>query len=183
MTKHVHHHAVSAECGHVHEAHAGPGAHTCAHATAQAQRASYAAERAEAECRRLGIRLTPIRRKVLDILNSTHRPLGAYDIAEILGRDGDRRVAAITVYRALDFLLEHGFAHRLESRNAFIACPHEHGDDDLVVFLMCESCGGVDEAHAYEVKTALDGLARASGFVPRLRVIEIAGTCDHCKPA
>ena len=79
---------------------------------------------AEAICRAHGARLTPIRRKVLEALYATHKPLGAYDLAEILGPKG-RRLAPITVYRALDFLMEQGLVHRLASQNAYIACPEQ----------------------------------------------------------
>ena len=56
------------------------------------------------------------------------------------------RPAPITVYRALDFLRDNGLVHRIESRNAFVACVNNHGGDDLVVFLICERCGAVGEA-------------------------------------
>ena len=117
---------------------------TCAHATQQAQRAGKALAQAEATCRAHGARLTPIRRKVLEALYATHKPLGAYDLAEILGPEG-RRLAPITVYRALDFLIEQGLAHRLASQNAYIALPNEPRGQGTVAFLICENCGGVDE--------------------------------------
>src|SRR5690606_40431507 len=82
-----------------------------------------ALDAAEAACRERGQRLTPIRRAVLEALYATHRPLGAYDLAEALTRQDERRVAPITIYRALDFLLEQGFVHKLETKNAFVACP------------------------------------------------------------
>src|SRR3954471_10221515 len=97
----------------------------CAHATHQAERAGKALAQAEAICRAHGARLTPIRRKVLEALYATHKPMGAYDLAEILGPRG-RRLAPITVYRALDFLIEQGFVHRLASQNAYIASPNAH---------------------------------------------------------
>ena len=153
----------------------------CAHAAHQSERAEDALASAEAACRAKGARLTPMRREVLEALYATHRPLGAYDIAEVLaGKDG-RRLAPITIYRALDFLLEQGLAHRLATRNAFIACPHGHGAGDLVAFLICESCGGVDEMSSSGVSGAIADLLADEGFEPQLQVLEISGRCAHCR--
>ncbi len=145
--------------------------------------AGAALENAASACLARGARLTPIRRRVLETLLGTHKPLGAYEIAGALGGENGRYVAPITIYRALDFLMEQGFAHRLESRNAFVACPHAHGEEDLIVFLICETCGGVDETSPTAVRKALDAVAREAGFAPRARVIEVAGTCSHCRTA
>src|SRR5436190_17656629 len=95
---------------------------------------------AEARCLERGQRLTSIRRKVLAVLLGSHKPLGAYEIIERLEPKGPRP-APITVYRALEFLRENGLVHRIESRNAFIACVHSHAAGELVVFLICEHCG------------------------------------------
>ncbi len=152
----------------------------CAHATAKAVDAQGALDRAEAACRARGARLTPIRRDVLAALYATHRPLGAYDLVEALRREGERALAPISIYRALDFLMEQGLAHRLASRNAFVACPHGHGPADLVAFLICEACGGVDELSSEPLSTALAGLLARERFAPRTQVLEIAGRCSHC---
>jgi Fur family transcriptional regulator, zinc uptake regulator len=153
----------------------------CAHAAHQSERARDALTSAEASCRARGARLTPMRRGVLETLYATHRPLGAYDIIEVLaGRDG-RRLAPITIYRALDFLLEQGLAHRLASRNAFIACPHDHAADDLVAFLICEACGGVDEMTSPGVADAVADLLATERFDPQRQVLEISGRCAHCR--
>lgn len=140
-------------------------------------------ERAEALCAARGARLTDIRRKVLAALAADHAPAGAYDVIERLAEEGGRPPAPITVYRALDFLLAQGLAHRIESRNAYVACSHDHGDgeSDPTVFLICERCGAVGEASAREFTRALDQLARASGFRPRAPVIEVSGECAHCR--
>ena len=99
-------------------------------------------------------RLTPIRRKVLAALLGSHKPLGAYEIIDRLAPKGPRP-APITAYRALEFLRENGLVHRIESRNAFIACVHNHAAADLVVFLICERCGAVGEASSAEVTATL----------------------------
>jgi Fur family transcriptional regulator, zinc uptake regulator len=134
---------------------------------------------AEAQCLERGRRLTPIRRQVLAVLLGSHQPLGAYDIMERLAPRGPRP-APITVYRALEFLLENGLVHRIESRNAFIACVHNHASAEPVVFLICERCGMVGEAASAEVANTLRSAARAAGFTPKSPVIEIAGVCAHC---
>ena len=154
---------------------------TCAHAAHQSERADAALARADTACRSRGARLTPIRRKVLEALYATHRPVGAYDIADTLSLPGSRRLAPITIYRALDFLIEQGLVHRLASRNAFIACPHGHDPDELVAFLICEGCGGVDELSSKGVSSAVSGLLHAQGFEPQLQLLEIAGRCAHCR--
>ncbi|MGD9924701.1 MAG: transcriptional repressor, partial [Pseudorhodoplanes sp.] len=100
---------------------------------------------AEALCDQRAQKLTPTRRQVLEVLLENHKPLGAYEIIDRAARHGTRH-APITVYRALDFLIENGLAHRIESRNAYIACVHGHDPSDLVVFLICERCGEVGEA-------------------------------------
>src|SRR3954467_15738473 len=137
---------------------------------------------AEALCAQRGQRLTPIRRKVLAALLVTHKPLGAYEIIERLALTGPR-LAPITTYRALEFLRENGLVHRIESRNAFIACVHTHAAGDLVVFLICERCGAVGEAASLEVAATLKSAARAAGFTPKLPVIEVSGVCTHCRDA
>jgi Fur family zinc uptake transcriptional regulator len=153
----------------------------CAHAAHQSDRAGAALASAEAACRAKGARLTPMRREVLEALYATHRPMGAYDIADVLAPKGGRRLAPITIYRALDFLMEHGLAHRLESRNAFVACPHGHDAGDLVAFLICEACGGVDEMSSSRVAGAVADLLAKERFEPQLQVLEISGRCAHCR--
>ncbi len=135
---------------------------------------------AEARCIERGQRLTPIRKDVLAALLGSHQPLGAYEIMERVAPKGPRP-APITVYRALDFLRENGLVHRIESRNAFVACVHTHQDGDLVVFLICERCGAVGEASSAQVAATLKSAARAAGFTPKSPVIEITGVCTHCR--
>ena len=123
---------------------------------------SAAIAHAEMLCAARAQRLTPMRRHVLEALLGSHRPLGAYEIIERLARHG--RPAPITVYRALDFLRDNGLVHRIASRNAFVACVHNHAVGALVVFLICERCGAVGEASSSEVTATLTSAARAAGF-------------------
>ncbi|MDJ1157484.1 transcriptional repressor [Chelatococcus sp. SYSU_G07232] len=174
--------ASSEQPGHADRDHAHDAHGSCAHAATRAAEAPDAIAAVAEVCRERGIRLTPIRRHVLEALYATHRPLGAYDLAELLAEKDERRVAPITVYRALEFLLGHGFVHKLETKNAFVACPHGHAPGELVVFLICESCGGVDEACSPEVGGALTQVLDKARFAPRTQVVEIAGLCAHCRP-
>ncbi|MDI3469296.1 MAG: Zinc uptake regulation protein Zur [Pseudolabrys sp.] len=137
---------------------------------------------AETICAERGQRLTPIRRRVLEALVASHKPLGAYDLIERLATRGER-LPPITIYRALDFLRDNGLAHRIESRNAFVACGHEHGGGDPVVFLICEKCGAVGEAASAAITETLKTASRAAGFTPKTPVIEITGICGHCRAA
>jgi Fur family zinc uptake transcriptional regulator len=141
--------------------------------------ATVAIAHAEELCAARAQRLTPMRRHVLQALLASHRPLGAYEIIERLADPG--RPAPITIYRALDFLRDNGLAHRIESRNAFVACVHNHADDDIVVFFICERCDAVGEAPGGAVAEALKASSRAAGFAPKSPVIEIAGICTHCR--
>ena len=136
---------------------------------------------AELICVERGERLTPIRRQVLEVLLSNHKPLGAYEIIERAGKSP--RPAPITVYRALNFLREQGLVHRIESRNAFVACVNNHASEDLVVFLICDRCGDVGEAPSAAVADQLKAAARAAGFTPKAPVIEISGICANCRAA
>ena len=137
---------------------------------------------AEKVCARRTQKFTPIRRQVLQALLSSHRPLGAYELVDELAKSISRP-APITVYRALDFLMDNGLVHRIESRNAYLACAHDHDAAAMVAFLICDGCGSVGEIPAAPVAQGLNAAARASGFAPKLSVVEITGTCAHCQKA
>jgi len=119
-----------------------------------------------------------MRRKVLEVLAASHKPLGAYEIIEQTGRP---RPAPITVYRALDFLMGQGLVHRIASRNAFLACVNNHSSEALVAFLICENCGAVGEAAGAAIGQVLGTAARQAGFTPKMSVVEISGLCGHCR--
>ena len=153
----------------------------CAHEAAHAARAPEALAAAEAHCAAEGLKLTPIRRAVLEALYSTHRPMSAYETIDALAGSSGKREAPVTIYRAFDFLLAAGLAHKLESRNAYITCPFHHTSHEPVMFLICERCGGVDETTSEPLTRALSGLVQDQGFTPRAQVIEIQGLCAHCQ--
>jgi Fur family zinc uptake transcriptional regulator len=135
---------------------------------------------AEDLCRKGGVKLTAGRRRILEILAAEGRPLGAYDLIEKVAEGTAKRPAPISIYRALDFLLENGLIHRLASRNAYLACGHGHALQEPVVFLICDVCGGVVEATSEALSRDLGLLAETAKFAPRVQVMEIAGHCRLC---
>lgn len=125
-----------------------------------------------------GARLTPTRARVLDIVAESHKPIGAYDILERLSRERGR-AAPPTVYRALAFLVEQGFVHRIDSLNAFIACFDAERSHDAG-FLICEGCQTVEEIADPTLGAAMKGSVAARGFKARRAVMEISGLCAAC---
>ncbi|MEN3973622.1 transcriptional repressor [Emcibacter sp. SYSU 3D8] len=138
-----------------------------------------ALETAESLCVERGARLTPLRRRVLELVWSSHRPVGAYDILGKLG-DGARKPAPPTVYRALDFLIENGLVHRIESMNAYLGCIHPK-EFHTGQFLICRECGNVTEMDDDEVRQTLRRKAAAKGFDARSQTVELVGFCANCK--
>ena len=128
-----------------------------------------------------GLRLTPIRARVLRLIAEGGRPLKAYDLLDKV-REGEGAGAAAppTVYRALDFLLANGFIHKLESVNAFVACHHPSTAQHSVPFLICDRCHSAVELEDKQVVAALDERARALGFVPQAQTLEVHGLCARC---
>lgn len=133
----------------------------------------------EAQCAAERLHLTPVRRRVLELLLREHQALGAYDILDVLRTEGLGSQPPVA-YRALDFLVKHGFAHKIEKLNAFVACTHP-GEDHAPAFLICRDCNGVAEAQ--EAKVALDDSARRSGFAIESATIEFEGLCPKCQGA
>ncbi|MFM9942245.1 MAG: Fur family transcriptional regulator [Hyphomicrobiaceae bacterium] len=128
-----------------------------------------------------GIRLTPLRRQVLEEIAGSHTAVGAYDILDRLARKGAKRLAPISVYRALDSLVEAGVVHRLESRNAFFACHVAHASDRRQIVLACEQCGVVAEVAGDSVFAGLATAAVTAGFTVSRPLIEVLGTCQSCQ--
>lgn len=134
--------------------------------------------RAERHAAGRGARLTPVRRRTLEILLEAHRALGAYEVLERLAAEGYGHQPPVA-YRALDFLVEHGLAHRVRRLNAFAACMHP-GDDHAPAFLICRGCSRVAEAPAEAARAALDAAAGALGFRIERSTIEALGLCPGC---
>ncbi len=125
-----------------------------------------------------GLRLTPIRLRVLEILAESHRPLGAYDVLERLAEEGHPRQPPIA-YRALDFLCANGLAHRINRLNAFTAC-RAPGRAHVPSFLICRICGRAAEAEAAAVEKAVARMAGDEGFRPDPVGVEALGLCPLC---
>lgn len=140
-----------------------------------------ALEAAEAVCRERGLRLTALRRRVLRLVWSSHKPVGAYDILESLGRDG-KRAAPPTVYRALEFLIEANLVHRLDSLNAFIGCP-DPSSPHSGQFLICRQCRTVAEMGDAEINSLVAEKAGDLGFSAVHQTLEIQGLCRRCRDA
>lgn len=141
-------------------------------------------KRAEAAFERKGKRLTGLRQKVLEEIAASHHAVGAYEVLDRLARKEGTRMAPISVYRAIDALVETGLVHRLESRNAFFACTTQHDPVRQQLVLACKQCGTVAEVEAEPVFAAIDRAAVAIAFERGQTLVEVLGTCRHCsKPA
>jgi Fur family zinc uptake transcriptional regulator len=140
--------------------------------------AAWAAQ-VESACQKRGVQLTPLRRRVLDILSGSAAPLGAYAILEEMSRREGKQVAPPTVYRTLDFFLEHGFVHKIESLNAYAPCEHlDHSHHGML--LICEACGRSEEVEDARVIAAIGAIAKSAGFAPRRVMTEAQGLCGRC---
>lgn len=129
-------------------------------------------------CLANGTRLTALRRRVLELVWSSHQPIGAYALLDALRKE-EMASAPPTVYRALDFLLENGLVHRIESLNAFVGCAHP-GDSHRGLFFICKSCRNAVEIDDARVARALAGAAQDRGFAVQHATVEVTGTCPNC---
>ncbi|PRY79662.1 Fur family zinc uptake transcriptional regulator [Yoonia maritima] len=136
-----------------------------------------ALETAERQCKENKAQLTPVRRRVLEILLESHAAMGAYDVLARLDAEGLGSKPPVA-YRALGFLVDQGFVHRIERLNAFIACTHPGASHDPA-FMICRECGLVAEAQAANL--ALQQAAADSGFLLEQTVIEAEGLCPACQ--
>ena len=129
-------------------------------------------------CAERSLRLTPLRERVLRLVARAERPVKAYDLMELV-KGGKGAAAPPTVYRTLDFLLENGFIHKLESINAFVAC-HQPRKPHSVPFLICNSCGLAVEMEDERATRILSEQALALGFRPQAQTLEVHGRCAQC---
>lgn len=143
------------------------------------------ADSALAEAERLvkarGARLTPVRRRTLEILLESHRAMGAYDVLDRLAAEGYGRQPPVA-YRALEFLVDQGLAHRVQLLNAFAACM-DPAHDHQPAFLICRSCNRIAEAPAETVRTALQAAVAETGFAVERLSVEATGLCPACQEA
>ncbi|RXR05392.1 transcriptional repressor [Pseudoxanthomonas composti] len=164
MSKHVHAHAEACTDPH--------------HHVDSAEAFVRAVERA---CTERGLRLTPIRLRVLQLIADAGKPVKAYDLLDMVRQSkGAGADAPPTVYRALDFLMANGFVHKLESVNAFVACHHPNSAAHSVPFLICDQCHSAVELEDREVVDQLEARAKALGFKPQAQTLEVHGLCARC---
>jgi len=140
-----------------------------------------ALSRAQLICKTRGARLTPVRRRVLELILSSDQPAGAYALLDELQR-GRGRLGPPTVYRALEFLLVHKLIHKVETSSAFIACgdiehPHESQ------FMICDDCGATEELRDEEIVQSLRRLGERRGFAVERQIVEARGLCPACRAA
>lgn len=159
MAKHAHAHECTDPGHHVHDAAAFVRA-------------------VEQACEQRGLRLTPLRAQALALVAAAGKPVKAYDLLDRM-KEGSGSVAPPTVYRALDFLLEQGFIHRLASINAFVSCHHPQVRHS-VPFLICDTCQNATELEDERITALLDTQARELGFIPSAQTLEVHGICAAC---
>lgn len=135
--------------------------------------------RVDEKCSETGLQFTPVRRRVLEILLEEHRALGAYDILDKLRKEGLGSQPPVA-YRALDFLVSNGFAHKIENLNAFIAC-NRPGDEHAPAFLICLKCDSVAETHTELTKGQIGRVAKDASFQIDRIVVEVEGVCPQCQ--
>ena len=131
-------------------------------------------------CAARDTRFTPLRRQVLELVWGGHNPVTAYELLDMLSKTGKKRVAPPTVYRALDFLIEEGFVHRLESLNAFVGCPDPESQHQGH-FLICRDCRTVNEISDKKLAGQIAAAAKAQGYTCENSMLEIMGRCADCQ--
>ena len=141
---------------------------------------SHALLTAETLCEQAGLRLTALRKRVLELVWTSHKPLGAYDILAVLSETDGRRAAPPTVYRALEFLLEHGLVHRIASLNAFVGCSHPE-QPHQGQFLICRTCHTSIELEQSSIGAAIISSAASVGFSVEGQTVEVVGLCASCQ--
>ncbi|MDP5136913.1 transcriptional repressor [Rheinheimera baltica] len=135
--------------------------------------------RARAICDQNGARFTAIREKVFRLLANLSGGIGAYELLEQL-KQTEPGAKPATVYRALEFLTEQGFIHKIESSNAFLLC-HHFGQHHPAQLLICDKCGNVTELHSDLLQEEFNRQAVAQGFIIQHQTIEAHGLCKDCK--
>ncbi len=138
-----------------------------------------ALHQAEIICEHRGVRLTKLRKRVLEILWQRNIPIGAYDILDVLKKER-AGAAPPTVYRVLEFLVENGLVHRIERLNAYLGCRRP-AERHTAQFLLCRGCGAVAEMSDKGIDEAIDDAARGMGFELSNSTIELEGLCPRCR--
>jgi len=135
-------------------------------------------QQAEQYCQENSLNFTPVRRKVLEILLQKNTAVGAYEILDLLREAGFKNQPPVA-YRALDFLVQNGFAHKIEHLNSFIGCTHPEKDHSPA-FMICRNCDSVSEEEALTRNFSVSQIASKAGFTVEKAVIEARGLCHSC---
>ena len=133
-------------------------------------------------CEGRGVRMTALRRRILELLWASGRPTGAYELIEAVTRRDSRPVGPPTVYRALEFLMAQGLVSRIESLNAYVPCVHPERDHDCLFFI-CRDCRTSVEFENPRIAALLAEDAAGLGFVATRRTVEVEGRCARCTEA
>ena len=148
--------------------------------TAEAKLTSGQRQLVETKCAEAGARLTPARLAAYAELLNSDTPLSAYELIAKLEKKEWRKIAPLIVYRHLDFLMQVGLVHKLESKQTYLACDHpEHAHESQ--YLLCSSCGKADELESKKLWKLLDKLMDEQGFERVNSVVEVTGLCSDCK--
>jgi len=133
---------------------------------------------AEELCAARGLRFTPLRKRVLELVWRSHKPVGAYELLDAIKAERSN-AAPPTIYRALDFLLENGLVHRLESLNAYVGCDQPEAPH-TAQFLICKQCRRVAELNDDAISRRVRSSAASAGFRSERQTLEVTGTCKDC---
>ncbi len=135
-------------------------------------------QKAEEICQEKGLRFTEIRKKIFRLILENKAPIKAYEILDVLKKK-DKSVKPPTVYRALDFLLESGIAHRLASLNSYVGCSHPQKHKQCY-FLICSNCHKAVECCNSKLLKAIDATTQEVNFVVETVSLEVVGKCQEC---
>lgn len=158
---------------------ASSSAQACTHPDKHVHNVDELLNHVETECKERGLRFTKRRRQVLRRIAEEGKPVKAYDLMDMLRTD-EGPLAPPSVYRALDFLVDNGFIHKLESIKSFVACHHPT-EEHSVPFLICDACQSVVELEDNAVVDTLNKHAEKLGFSTRTQVLEVHGLCALCR--
>ncbi|OCG06610.1 transcriptional repressor [Gilliamella sp. wkB178] len=137
-------------------------------------------EKIETLCKQRNIKLTTQRRTVLDIMLTANKAMSAYDLLDLL-KVSEPQAKPPTIYRALEFLLEQGFIHKVESSNSYIICPHFNNPEHISILFICDKCQQIIEKHSTDIEQQLKQLAQQNIFLIKHSVLEIHGFCQQCQ--
>lgn len=130
-------------------------------------------------CQHRKIRLTPQRRAVIKLMVQARTAMSAYDLLDQLKQTAPQAKPP-TIYRALDFWIEYGFVHKVESINSYILCPHFNEHQHVSILFICNCCHAIVESHSALLEQTLTNLSKQEAFIPKHSILEIHGYCRQC---